>query len=281
MDQSTINVPEDDQHFSLGLRMLDEANFTDLKVVCNGHTFNVHRSVVCARSPWFKRACMNGLKVNSWASSLCELTIYTVQESHEQVIDLPDDYPAVIARMLFFLYTGTMTGLLSGRDRMNPSATDMVRDRVLSNWIPCEDVSGTGCEMLPESNRATRLDPVTFITRIFIAADKYLVDDAMKPALHQLHEESLALSSDDKVTNLYAVMNAARLTMAKIPQTRGGSVIYATLLCMNSNISIRLSLRFGRGWPRSAWKRLNLPLTLCQGVATRNVSGATPAAVGF
>lgn len=74
--------------------------------------------------------------------------------------------------------------------------------------------------MLLQKNGTSRLDPITFLARTVIAVDKYLVDDAMRSALHNLYEESFALRAIDEVAHLYAVMNAARVaydenTMAK------------------------------------------------------------------
>lgn len=42
-----------------GLKLLKDGKLTDFKIVCDDHTFNVHKAIVSAKSP-FWNTCVKG-----------------------------------------------------------------------------------------------------------------------------------------------------------------------------------------------------------------------------
>lgn len=46
-------------------QMMQSGEFSDLKFVCNGHEFKVHKAVVCAQSPVIKAAIQGGFEVSA------------------------------------------------------------------------------------------------------------------------------------------------------------------------------------------------------------------------
>ncbi|KAI9037152.1 BTB/POZ domain-containing protein [Aspergillus affinis] len=63
--------------------------YTDLTVTCGDRSFQVHKVVVCAQSPFFDAACGGQFK-----------------ESSESRIDLSDEDPEMVERLFQFLYLG-------------------------------------------------------------------------------------------------------------------------------------------------------------------------------
>lgn len=47
------------------LRLANE--LTDFVIICNGRSWNVHRTVLAMHSPVLLRACAGGFKVGSWS----------------------------------------------------------------------------------------------------------------------------------------------------------------------------------------------------------------------
>ncbi|KAH3993102.1 hypothetical protein HBH70_192960 [Parastagonospora nodorum] len=69
--------------------ILDTGKYSDLIITCKGNTYNVHKSIVCARSGFFERA-----------------ENFPGKESSEGKIDLPEDEPAVVNLLIQYLYGG-------------------------------------------------------------------------------------------------------------------------------------------------------------------------------
>lgn len=65
-------------------------HFADFFITCNGFTFAVHKAILLIKGgPWFLKAVCSGFR-----------------ESLESTLDLPDDEPEIIARLLLHIYTG-------------------------------------------------------------------------------------------------------------------------------------------------------------------------------
>ncbi|CAI7669911.1 unnamed protein product [Penicillium pancosmium] len=69
------------------LRMFLPGKYSDMKVKCGGISFDVLRNILCSQSHFFEAAMSGGFK-----------------ESSSCVVDLPDDDPECIERVLAFLY---------------------------------------------------------------------------------------------------------------------------------------------------------------------------------
>ncbi|KAJ8061742.1 hypothetical protein OCU04_009539 [Sclerotinia nivalis] len=87
---------------ALWARMMEANEYSDFVIKCHPRTFHVHRIVVCTQSKPIQAAA-NGnflLKNVYFAQSLLRL----VQESVTGVLDLVDDDPSTVARMINFFY---------------------------------------------------------------------------------------------------------------------------------------------------------------------------------
>ncbi|KAL9135501.1 MAG: hypothetical protein Q9175_003303 [Cornicularia normoerica] len=71
-------------------RLLNTGEGADLTLVCRGKTWRVHSSYLWPRSSWFKAACKGGFK-----------------EGETQQIELPEEEPSMVYRMLQHLYMQT------------------------------------------------------------------------------------------------------------------------------------------------------------------------------
>ncbi|KAL8377409.1 hypothetical protein RB595_008199 [Gaeumannomyces hyphopodioides] len=62
--------------------------YSDLVIRCQGTDFRVHRAIVCPQCAFLDAACSSGFR-----------------EEYEGVIELPEDHPDVVQKLLEFLYT--------------------------------------------------------------------------------------------------------------------------------------------------------------------------------
>ncbi|KAH8688392.1 BTB/POZ protein [Ilyonectria robusta] len=85
-DASVISV-----HASLSTLLFSE-KFSDMTIRCGGREFKAHRAIICTQSSFFDRAFSSDFR-----------------EATSQTIDLPEDDPAVLERILEFLYKGNYT----------------------------------------------------------------------------------------------------------------------------------------------------------------------------
>ncbi|KAE9984452.1 hypothetical protein EG328_008751 [Venturia inaequalis] len=72
-------------------RLYQSGQYADLTITCDGHTFTVHKSVICMQSSFFEKACKKD----------------TFMEGATGVVDLPDDDPVAVKAMIEFLYLGS------------------------------------------------------------------------------------------------------------------------------------------------------------------------------
>ncbi|KPI40374.1 uncharacterized protein AB675_7479 [Cyphellophora attinorum] len=71
------------------LRILQHGHYSDLTVTCQGHTFSAHKSILISKGgDFFERAICAGFA-----------------ETEKSKIDLPEDDPNIIARILRYIYT--------------------------------------------------------------------------------------------------------------------------------------------------------------------------------
>ncbi|KAL8992659.1 MAG: hypothetical protein Q9169_006930 [Polycauliona sp. 2 TL-2023] len=80
----------DIHHQALAIRTASQFNspkYSDLTITCRGRTFHAHRNVLCPASKFFAAAC-DGI----------------FQEAAKGLIDLPEDDPHAVNRMLTYMY---------------------------------------------------------------------------------------------------------------------------------------------------------------------------------
>ncbi|KIV84353.1 hypothetical protein PV11_00137 [Exophiala sideris] len=70
------------------LDLLKSGQYSDFIIHCQGYEFKLHRAVVCVASPMLNKACSGSFK-----------------EANEGRIDLSEDDPAILARVILYLYT--------------------------------------------------------------------------------------------------------------------------------------------------------------------------------
>ena len=72
----------------MGRRAYKDGEYTDLTITCGSTTFNVHQVVVCPPCAFFKQSLRFG------------------KEAEEKCINLPEDDPEMIRRLIAYLYLG-------------------------------------------------------------------------------------------------------------------------------------------------------------------------------
>lgn len=86
--------------------------YSDFRIKCDKHTFNVHKAVLRCASAYFKATIENNTKVSrlrpgkTESAFLRAQTNILLQEQQENAITMTNDDPAIIARLLIFIYTG-------------------------------------------------------------------------------------------------------------------------------------------------------------------------------
>lgn len=115
--------------------------FSDMKITCQGQTFKVHRFIICKQSSFFETALTGPFK-----------------ESSEQTVDLLDDDPETIERVVSYLY-------------MNDYQEDghIVPLDGISEPEQAEDETATGEPAKIDTTRAIGSNHV----QVYIAADKF------------------------------------------------------------------------------------------------------------
>lgn len=106
----TVMVRMPDMHqkaMTAGMhQMLSTGKYSDLTICCGPEEFKVHRTVVYPRSEFFAAICDGGFKVKCpHCCNICELAELTRQQEAETGrINMDDDDPAAVKRMLLYLY---------------------------------------------------------------------------------------------------------------------------------------------------------------------------------
>ncbi|KAJ5737406.1 uncharacterized protein N7483_002531, partial [Penicillium malachiteum] len=119
---------------------LETGKYSDLTLSCQGEEFTVHSMVLCNQSGFFEKALSGQF-----------------QESQSRVINLPEDDPDIVKKMLDFCYRGDYLDNLEDGTAENAAST---------SCAPCEESSLTGVSLAPE----------TINIHVYLIADKYLID---------------------------------------------------------------------------------------------------------
>ncbi|KAJ9300729.1 hypothetical protein DTO271G3_1893 [Paecilomyces variotii] len=134
-------------------RLLLHGDYSDMKVTCQGFTFNVHRAIVCTQSHFFASALNAGF-----------------EESITHIVNLPGDDPGTIERVLSFLYlqkyneNGHIVPMGDVAELKKPEAQLSQSDIENSD---SED--SAGCSADVEDKRSIAYNHI----RVYVAADKY------------------------------------------------------------------------------------------------------------
>lgn len=95
------------------LTLLQSGNYADVLVSCGDFTWRVHKSIICARSPWFWLALKGVYKVSLHEPELSQhTTLMVIKEASDGEVRIENDiFDAKSVRMLLlYLYTD---GILS------------------------------------------------------------------------------------------------------------------------------------------------------------------------
>jgi len=115
--EKTLSGSEDSENTDLSIhcqkqlgehlgKVFSDKEFTDIKIKCEGQSFDCHIAILAARSPVFKAMFQSNMK-----------------EKETQKVAIDDFTPNVVAEMLNFMYTGTV----SSHDAIGEIATDLLR----------------------------------------------------------------------------------------------------------------------------------------------------------
>lgn len=83
--------------------LFNGGKYADMTITCQGHTFNVHRAIVCSQSPFFDAALKDGFKVSDVFNAMC-IANNNLKEADLSHVDLPHDDVDTISRVLSFCY---------------------------------------------------------------------------------------------------------------------------------------------------------------------------------
>ena len=82
-----------ESHCDAYARFLDTGRHSDFEIECGEHVFKVHKAIICAKSEFFDKLCSSDFV-----------------EGANKRVKLDDEDPAIIARMLLFIYKGSYHG---------------------------------------------------------------------------------------------------------------------------------------------------------------------------
>ncbi|KIW77740.1 hypothetical protein Z517_07573 [Fonsecaea pedrosoi CBS 271.37] len=150
---------------SILARLLESGEFSDLKFLCKGDEFKVHKAIVCMQSPVIKAAIQGSF-----------------EESHTSVIKMDDFDPKVVKQLVQFMYTGDYDIEEVRRDASEEATSEVVGEAVDGGSLwdrqsrPDEnEINRTGSpSALPPEANAT--DPLLEHIRVNSIGDYYGIE---------------------------------------------------------------------------------------------------------
>ncbi|RPA71765.1 hypothetical protein BJ508DRAFT_245225 [Ascobolus immersus RN42] len=137
------------------LSLLRSGKYSDLTLKCKGEEFKVHCSILCPQSEFFAACVESGMK-----------------ESASKVIELVDEDPSDVKRMLEFLYVRRYWEHPQQAPE-NPDDYDNASERLYEEY---EEMEG------PRSEEDRLRDPVMVNMRMYALADKFGIPALKKQA---------------------------------------------------------------------------------------------------
>ncbi|QSZ32609.1 hypothetical protein DSL72_002188 [Monilinia vaccinii-corymbosi] len=151
-------------------KMMNASEYSDFIIKCHTKTFHVHRVVVCTQSKPIQAAANGNFR--TW-----------IQESITGILDLEDDDPCTVARMIHFLY-------LQDYDDGEEEAEAPARGRLLVNamvYVLADkyDVPALQARARDkyEEALATAWDPLSFVASLELAYEQLPETDTRLTAL--------------------------------------------------------------------------------------------------
>lgn len=108
-------------------QLLASKEYTDLTLVCDGRTFNVHKAIVCAQSPMLAAACKGPFQVRHRPCDGERVALTTSQESRTGTVAIEGFRPRTVRQLVEYLYKQEYTvdeELHEPGDRTHPSCSE-------------------------------------------------------------------------------------------------------------------------------------------------------------
>ncbi|TVY20479.1 hypothetical protein LARI1_G001841 [Lachnellula arida] len=154
-----------DQRPSVTASMYSSGKHSDMTIICQGKTFKVHQCIVCLQSKPLA-AAMNG----------------KFKEGISKEINLEDDQPEIVEKMLSYMYTSDYS---DGRNSTTST-------KATSTTTPSRPVSSKHSTAASTSKAASSNAPLTN-AQVFVIADKYDIQ-GLKALAKKKYEEVIAES---------------------------------------------------------------------------------------
>ncbi|KAK0640944.1 hypothetical protein B0T16DRAFT_204744 [Cercophora newfieldiana] len=171
----------------------NQDEFTDFTLTCGPDRFPVHKLVICTQSKVFRAACTGQFK-----------------EASTGELDMPEDDPAMVARMVEYLYSGKYEAA-----------------EVAETWISPEPETPLGDASsgvtIPETQRLT---PIRIHARMFALADKYDIRGLQLHASEQYEKLATTIRAHQLLDSIPDVYD---LTPESVRRLRDKAVMAARL----------------------------------------------------
>ena len=150
-------------------RFLDTGKHSDFIIECGGHEMKVHKILLCAKSDFFDRLCASPF-----------------QESSTSRVKLDGEHPAILARVLLFIYTDTYPV-------SDISASDTGHGQFKSIQDPFKNDSADEEEWVKRSK---------LHVLVYAVAEKYAISGLQKHSAHRFliafaEEEDIAIHPEN------------------------------------------------------------------------------------
>ncbi|TID23401.1 Siderophore iron transporter [Venturia nashicola] len=165
-------------------RLYRSGQYTDLTIICDGHTFNVHKSVICMQSSFFEKAC----KKNAF------------MEGETGVVDLPGDDPAAVKAMLESFYLSSYS-----YDPKHPQWSLHTKVAALADKYDIKPLRSLAQELLGKAKHEVPKHEVEFATAIQWTYENTASDDQIRRTLVQMAVDHLNhLLKNESFSNIVA-----------------------------------------------------------------------------